>query len=178
MAEITTIARPYAKAVFEFALERDELDRWSNALALAASFTSHEELRPLLDSPKIADADKAEAIAELCGEQIFAEAVNFLKLLGQQKRLPALAAVSEAFELLKAQQQQIIEVEVQSAFELSPEQEEKIAEGLRTKWNKQINLHSSVDQSLIGGVVVRAGDVVIDGSLRGKLDKLAEAVNS
>ena len=178
MAEVSTIARPYAKAAFECAADKGMLTEWSSMLALMAVVSQTPEVRRLLDSPSLGYAEKAATFVDLCGEALSDAAKNFVEVLAEHKRLSVLAAIAANFEALKARLEQSLDVEITSAFELSDAQREKLKAALNSKWQKNISLQSRVDSSLIGGVVIRTGDMVIDGSLRGKLARLAESVNS
>jgi F-type H+-transporting ATPase subunit delta len=113
----------------------------------------------------------------LLGEDLTVNAVNFIGALAKNKRLLLLPQISEQFQALKAQQEQTVDVEVTSAFELSEAEAAQLAQALSTKLSREVNLSSTVDASLLGGVVVRAGDTVIDGSVRSKLAQLADAMN-
>lgn len=178
MAEVSTIARPYAKAAFSHAESKDELAQWSSVLALASELASHEDMMKVLESPALSAEQKASIFIDVCGDGLTGEAKNFIKVLAEHKRLAALPAITEAFEVLKANREQSIDVEVTSAFEMSAEQQEKLASKLKNNWQKEISIQVKIDKSLIGGVIIHAGDIVIDGSVRGKLSQLAESVNS
>ncbi len=169
MAELTTIARPYAKAAFVFAKEHDALEQWEKMLGLAAA---------VLDQPELDDATKVSAFAEVCGDELDESARNFVAQLTQNKRLPLLPIILQLFHELLAEQQQFTDVEMISAFELDDAATDKLVAALKKRLGTEVNVTTSVDQSLIGGVLVRAGDTVIDGSVRGRLNRLAEQLNS
>jgi len=178
MAEVSTIARPYAKAAFEHAAAADELSQWAQALAFAAELADNGEVARLLDSPLLSGEQKAELFIDLCGDEAGEGFHNFIKQLAENKRLPVLAEISQAYEVLKAQQEQTVDVEVISAFDLTAEQQQGLAQKLKEKWHKEVSIKVTTDASLIGGVIIRAGDLVIDDSVRGKLAKVAEAVGA
>lgn len=178
MAEVSTIARPYAKAAFEHAVAAGELSQWSQALALAAEVAANAEVNSLLDSPALSDEQKAAIFVDICGAEAGEGFKNFVTLLAENKRLSVISAISQAYEVLKAQQEQSVDVEVTSAFDLSAEQQQLLAQKLKDKWRKEISLSVTTDASLIGGVIIRAGDLVIDDSVRGKLTKIAETVGA
>lgn len=178
MAEVSTIARPYAKAAFEHATEASELAQWSEALATAAVVSSDPDMRRLLDSPSLGNDAKAVIFIDICADSASDGVKNFITVLAENKRLAALPAISQAFEVLKAQKEQAVDVEVISAFELTTEQQDMLARKLKNKWQKEVSIKQRVDDSLIGGVVIRAGDLVIDDSIRGKLMRLTESVNT
>lgn len=178
MAELTTLARPYAKAAFEFAQSHQELTEWSAMLGLASSVSVDETIQQLLRVPRITGAEKADTFVEVCGDKLDAKVQNFIHLLAENDRLLLLPEITELFELYKAEQEKSVDVEVTSAFALNNEQKDKLAKVLSARLSREVRLHATEDSSLIGGVVIRAGDLVIDGSVRGKIAKLAEALKS
>lgn len=178
MADLTTLARPYAKAAFEVALENKALDQWSRMLTLTASVASIESVSALLSSPVLAAEQRAAVLIDVCGDELDRNGQNFISLLAENKRLQLLAEISANFEVLKANQQKSVDVEITTAFEISPESTEKLAAALKARLQRDIKLSSKVDPGLLGGALIRAGDTVIDDSVRGKLKKLAEAMNS
>lgn len=178
MAESITLARPYAKAAFEVALAAQELSVWSQALRLLASVTKSEKLSKFLLSPALTAEQQASALIEICGDELTPTTHKLVHLLAENKRLVLLSEISELFEALKANQEQTVDVELSTAYELNQEVVNKITQALKTRLNREINLQTRIDQHLIGGAVIRAGDTVIDSSVRGKLTKLAEAMNS
>lgn len=178
MAELTTIARPYAKAAFVFAKEHDALEQWEKMLGLAAAVAGDASMRAYLDQPELDDATKVSAFAEVCGDELDESVRNFVAQLTQNKRLPLLPIILQLFHELLAEQQQFTDVEMISAFELDDAATDKLVAALKKRLGTEVNVTTSVDQSLIGGVLVRAGDTVIDGSVRGRLNRLAEQLNS
>lgn len=178
MAELTTIARPYAKAAFELADSAGELQKWSGMLALAAAVAQQDNMKQVLASPALTATQKAEAFSDVCGEELDAKANNLIASLATYQRLELLPEIQELFELHKAQREKSVDVEVATAFELSGEIQDKLAKALSAKLDREVKVSTSVDKSLLGGALVRAGDTVIDGSVRGRLAKLAEAMNS
>ena len=176
MAELATIARPYANAVFELAKNESSLDAWSRMLGVLTATTANDVVQQLLDSPDMPSTAKAFRLAEVCGDELDDRGKKFLQALAEHDRLPMVGEIFEQFEALRAEEQKTLDVEVVSAFEVSDAQRDGLADALRRRFDKEVSLETQVDASLIGGVVIRAGDVVIDGSLRGKLDKLAESL--
>jgi F-type H+-transporting ATPase subunit delta len=177
MAELSTLARPYAKAAFEFAHAGKALEQWSNMLALAGAISQDTKVAELLASPGATSSQLADTFVTLCGDQLDQKGKNFIVELAQHKRLALLPQISEQFEALKALEQQIVDVEVTSAFALDENQQQSLASKLSKKLNREVQMHTEVDPGLLGGVIIRAGDLVIDGSVRGKLAKLAEVMN-
>ena len=178
MAELTTIARPYAKAAFLFAKEQGALDKWEKMLDLAAAVAGDATMRAYLDQPELDDSAKVSAFAEVCGDELDESGRNFVAQLASNKRLSLLPVILELFHELLAQEQRFTDVELVSAFEMDGAVAEKLVAALKKRLGTDVNVTSSVDASLIGGVLVRAGDTVIDGSVRGRLTRLAEQLNS
>ena len=178
MAELTTLARPYAKAAFEYARAAGQLQLWSEGLALVATVSQEETVSKLLNAPGLTSQAKLAELLAICGEDIDAKVKNFVSVLADNKRLELLADVSALFEHLKAQQEKSVDVDVITAFELADAQQQQLAKALSTKLDREVNLVNSIDKSILGGALVRAGDTVIDGSVRGRLVKLAEAMNA
>ena len=176
MAELATIARPYANAVFDMAKRDANLDGWSKTLALLDDITQDERVELLLDNPGITAAAKAQKLADICGDEITASGRLFLQSLADNNRLSLIGEVREQFEELRAEELRSLEVEVTSAFPLTDEQSAELKSALNRRFNKDITIVASVDKTLLGGARIRAGDVVIDGSVRGKLTKLAETL--
>lgn len=176
MAELTTLARPYAKAAFEFARDAKALDRWSTMLATLAAVSQEATVAKLLDSPNLTAEQKGNKLVELCSEELDDKAANYIKYLARNDRLNLLPQVQALFETLKANHEKTIEVDVVTAFELTEEQQNKLLDSLKAKLQRDVTLHTVIDKSLIGGAVIRAGDLTIDGSVRGRLATLAEAM--
>ena len=178
MAELSTLARPYAKAAFEYAVAAGDLASWSTQLATAAAVAQAENMVMVLTSPSLTSEQQAQSFIDVCGDALNANAQNFVKVLAENKRLSLMPQVSVLFDEFKANREKSVEVEVSTAFELDASVQEKLATALSGKLEREVNLNAVVDKDLIGGVFVRAADVVIDGSIRGRLNKLAEAMNS
>jgi len=177
MAEVNTVARPYTKAAFEYAMDKGNLDQWCATLALAAAAAEDEKVARVLGNPALTDTQKADLMVSIC-EDADEAGKNFLKLLAENKRLALLPEINAQFAKLKADQEKSLDIEVTTAFELQDEQQEKLAQALKTKLGRDVALTAEVDKSILGGVVVRTDDLVIDGSVRARLAKLAEAMNS
>lgn len=176
MAEQITIARPYAKAAFEYALSQNALTAWSDMLGYAAVVASDEAMIKCLDDPQLTADKKAELFSSVCADRIDAAGRNFIAQLAQNKRLSVLPEIYLLFTALLAEQEKTVDVNVQSAYALTDEQAQKLADSLKKRLGREVNLQSEVDSSLIGGLIIRAGDMVIDGSIRGKLAKLDHLV--
>lgn len=177
MAEPRTLARPYAKAAFEAASEKQALDTWSQQLATLAQISGEEKVAALIASPAIYIEKKVSALAGLVGESLDTGVLSFIGILAENNRLALLPVIFELFNELKAARERSIDVTISSAFPLGDETENALCDALRTRLERDIRVETQVDQSLLGGVVIRAGDIVIDGSVKGRLSKLAEAMN-
>ena len=178
MAEPTTLARPYAKAAFEYALAANNLQSWYDALEVSAAVAEQDQVKKALGSSAFSAAQKASLFVQVCDDKMDEKIKNFIHTLASNKRLALLPYIKELFAKLKAQQEKTIEVEVATAYELSADLVNKLAQALSAKLNRVVTVQSSVDKSLLGGAVVHTGDMVIDGSIRGRLAKLAEAMKS
>lgn len=178
MAELRTLARPYAKAVYEYAESAGALDKWSESLQLLSSVVSEESVEQLLSSPEFTTQQQAATVNDICGDSLDEKGRNLVALLAEYRRLPLLPFIYTQFRDLKAAREKAVDVELFSASPLDDEQRQKFSQALSTRLARNVNISVSIDQSLIGGVLIRAGDTVIDGSLRGRLSKLAQALNS
>lgn len=176
MAELATLARPYANALFDVAKSEKALEQWSRMLAYLAAVAEADKVRQLLDSPELASEVKAQRLIDLCGEELSDRAKSAVRLLARNKRLGLIGEIREQFEVRKAEEERILEVEVISAFDLTAEQSNKLREALQRKFEREVNVTGRVDPNVLGGAIIRAGDTVIDGSIRGRLDKLAETL--
>lgn len=172
MLELNTIARPYAKAAFDFAVENNALEQWTTMLNFATQVVENEQIQRFIkgDSSVYKVADR---IMVICGDNLNQQGQNFIKLLTENQRLTALPAVFEQFLSYVAECQARADVEVISAQPLNDAQKQKIQQAMARKLNKTVVLHCSVDSNLIAGVIIRTGDILIDGSSRGQLNRLA-----
>lgn len=177
MAELSTLARPYAKAAFEFAVGAGDLAGWSKQLLTAAAVAQSDNMVKVLASPALTSAQQATMFVDVCGEELTDKVKNFVKVLAENKRLGLLPHISSLFEEFKANREKSVEVSVSTVFELGDDVKQALAGKLSTVLEREVNLNTTIDKDLIGGVLIRAADVVIDGSVRGRLAKLAEAMN-
>jgi F-type H+-transporting ATPase subunit delta len=178
MAELKTLARPYARAAFEHADEAKKLGEWETQLVQLAGICSEQKVAAALSSPELTSAKRSELVLSLGGEDIGNDVANFVAVLAEQKRLNLVSEISELFQALKAQREQSVEVHVASAYELSEDQVTQLSTTLTKTLDREVTLTCDVDASLIGGVRINAGDTVIDATVQGRLNKLAEAMNS
>jgi F-type H+-transporting ATPase subunit delta len=178
MAELSTLARPYAKAAFEYAVEAKDVQGWSDNLSLAASVAQQPAVEKLLSSPSATVEKQAKAVQNICGDELATVSQNFISILSENRRLQLLPQISQQFEIMKANLEKAVDVDVVAASKLNAAQQKALSEALSAKLERKVNLQVSLDKSLLGGAVIRAGDTVIDGSIRGRLTKLAESLNS
>jgi len=172
MAERATVARPYAKAAFAYARDAGALDKWSVWLQTAASIVSSDEFANLVSSPNVSDPQLLELIVGICGDRLDSHGRALLELLAENDRIGYLPEIAVRFEELKAEDQNVADVEIVSAVALDAAQQQRLAGALRTRLRRDVRLHCTVDPKLVGGAVVRSGDLLIDGSLSGKLERL------
>jgi F-type H+-transporting ATPase subunit delta len=173
MAEKSTIARPYAEAAFQMARAKGQLKEWSALLQAAAQITADPDMQSLIGNTSVGKAQVAELIIGVAGKVMTAQGANLIKLLAENRRLDVVAEIAAQFEALKAEAEKTIEAEVVSANEVSKEQQSLIAQKLKVRLGREVSLKCSVDAALMGGVIIKAGDLVIDGSVRGQLNKLS-----
>jgi len=173
MADYTTVARPYARAVYQQAIETSSVDGWNDALAVMASIINDAEMSSLLDNPKNSNEQQAELMLKVIGDKLDAQQQNLIKLMAENGRLKALPEVAVQFEVYRAEAEGKVDAEVRSAFPLSSEQEESITKTLKAKLGREVTITTTIDESLIGGVIIKAGDTIIDGSMKSQLDSLA-----
>ena len=178
MAELSTLARPYAKAAFEFAADAGDLQGWSTSLATAGAVAQQPAVVKLLSSPSATAAQQAAAVIEICGDELNATGQNFIAILSENRRLQLLPQISYQFDIMKANREKAVDVDVVAAHEIDAGQQQQLSDALSAKLERKVNMQVSLDKSLLGGAVIRAGDTVIDGSIRGRLTKLAESLNS
>ena len=173
MADNTTTARPYANAVYDLASENSAIESWGDALANLAAVVADSQVASLLDDPSTGKADKGEILIQIMGDKLTDKQQNMVRLMAENGRLKLMPGVAEQFEVARAKAENIVEAQVTSAFELTPEQVSDITNTLKNKLGCEITLSTLVDETLIGGVVIKAGDTIIDASMKSQLDSLA-----
>jgi F-type H+-transporting ATPase subunit delta len=171
--DATTIARPYAEAIFERADETGKLDLWSAMLQFLSAVVSDKTMAGIVTNPLFDREDLVKLMLEVGGGRLTDEGENLVKLLIQNGRLSVLPEITELFEVLKAEKDRILKVHVVSAYALQAIQEKQLAEALKKKLGREVTITSEKDPDLIGGIHIRAGDMVIDGSIKGRLQQLA-----
>ena len=177
MSELTTVARPYAKAAFDFAVEKQTVAQWQEMLVFAGSVAQDASIKQVLKGAYSADK-LAEIFIGVCGEQIDENGQNLIKVLAENKRLSALPDVATLFNQYKADFDKEIEVDVTSAIKLTKAQQTSIGAALEKRLSRKVNLICNVDEATVAGLVIKAGDTVIDGSIHTKLNRLADALQA
>lgn len=173
MSEALTLARPYARAAYSLARDAGTVPAWSHALTVAASIAGDASVAAVLRDPRLARAD---AVSLLAVDDIEPSARDFLALLAQNRRLELLPEIAALFDRLRAEAEQIVRATVTSAAALPAGELDALTAALRRRFGREVEVRTAVDESLIGGAVIDTGDLVIDGSLKGKLSRLQSAL--
>ena len=176
MSSLTTLARPYAKAAFGLAQDGNDLAKWQSMLTLASQIAANEQVAEVLDSPLVSVEQAVALVADTGSEHFDAPFKAYLGVLGSNRRLALLPEVASLFIRLKQQAENQLQVRVVSATPLDEDQAKRMSEALAKRFNCAIELDREVDPGVLGGAVIYAGDQVIDGSLRGRLEKLTSAL--
>lgn len=176
MSELATLARPYASAVFKRAKETGNAGKWSQALAFIEAVLKDHAVSQIVENPKISNERKSDLMLDLCQDQGDQEVANFLKLLVHNKRLSLVPQIARLFEEYKAEDEGYIEVDVLTAYALTKDAKAQLTSSLEKSLGKKVHIKAAVDKSLIGGVLVRAGDKVIDGSIRGQIKHMQKTL--
>lgn len=172
MSSLTTLARPYAKAAFELAQGQGALGEWDQLLNTAGQAASESSMTALLGNPLAESSQAIGIITEALGEEADSRFVNFIGVLGDNDRLSLLPEIAELFRGLREEAEKRLSVKVVSAIALEDDQAERMKAALAARFDREIEMVSEIDASVLGGAVIYAGDQVIDGSLRGRLQKL------
>lgn len=172
MLEKTTIARPYAEAVFEQAQSENALKSWSELLAALKAIVSDPQLRGLLQNPRVSSDQLVEIITGVVGEGLSKTQANFVQLVTEAERLQFVPEMAQLFEQRRLDVEGLANVEVVSAYPLEEAQRERVVEIMGRRLSRKIELSERTDEGLIGGVIIRRGDSVIDASIRGQLNEL------
>jgi len=177
MSELTTVARPYARAIFEFAIDNKNIDAWSDMLEFAAGVVNNTTIAELLKSEKAAQ-ELASLFINICEGQLDENGQNLIKLMAENGRLSVLPRVAQLYADLKAEDKKEIDVIVISAYALSKKQKDELCKSLAKRLARKVNLNCSIDKSLITGMVITAGDLVIDSTARSQLNRLSNTLQS
>jgi F-type H+-transporting ATPase subunit delta len=170
------LARPYARAVFELARSQGQFQAWTDRLTLMAAVVGNDTMKSMLDNPRLTRNDAAELVIRACGDDIGDSEINLLRMLGENGRLDQLPMISALYNELRDEAEGTVEAEVISAQPLSDEQKAAIANALKQRLGRDVQLNCSVNEDLVGGAVIRAGDLVIDGSAVEHLRQLSSVL--
>ena len=176
MADLTNLARPYAQAVFELAQNAGDLAGWSSKLDALAAIAADATMQDLLKNPAFTDDRQVGLLTEIAGDGLGSEGVNLVKLLVKNGRVNALPAIAELYAEKRAEAEKVVEADMITATAIDEGQQKAFADALQSKLGRSVKLNFSVDEDLIGGAVIRAGDWVIDGSVKAQLEQLVGAV--
>lgn len=176
MADLSTLARPYAKAVFELARDSKSLKEWSAQLAAISEAVANPQLAQLIGHPALSRAELADVLGKALSKDLNAEGQSLIKLLTDNGRLKTAAAIAEQFEALRAEAEARVEVEVTTATKVEKAQQDALASAIRKRLDRDVAIAWNTDETLVAGAVIRAGDMVIDGSVRGELERLQTAL--
>ena len=177
MAEILTIARPYAQAVFQFADSHQALGKWSNMLAFLAVVAADPEMTALIENPRMTETQIAELFISLGADRLDGNCHNFIRLLAENRRLALLPEIAALFEIQRRDAERTVRAELITAFPATEAQQASVTAALKQRLGRDIELVCTTDATLIGGAIIRAGDSVIDGSVRGKLERLGNSLS-
>jgi F-type H+-transporting ATPase subunit delta len=178
MSEQISLARPYAKAIFELARDAGEYSQWSDQLELLAMIAQDAAMIEVINNPEVSEQQLAELIIDVGGDQLSEQGRNLVKLLAHNDRLMVVADINQQFLVLRDNAEQVIEAQLITAAEVDDAQKQNIETALSNRLGKKIKLEASVDESLIGGAIVRAGDWVVDGSVKAQLQDLVSVIGS
>ena len=177
MAEAITVARPYAQAVFKFANVKQALKDWSDMLSLMAAIADDAAMHDLIDSPHLTETQLADLFIEVAGDNVNDSGANFIRILAENRRLALLPEIAALYEIQRRAAEGTVQAEMVTAFPATEAQQAEIIASLSKRLGRDIELSCSTDAELLGGAIIRAGDLVIDGSVRGKLERLGSALN-
>lgn len=176
MADLSTTARPYAKAVFELARDSGQLKEWSAQLAALAQAVTQPELARLIGHPALTRSELTSVFSGAMGKSLDAQGQSLLRLLSDNGRLKSVAFIAEQFEALRAEAESRIDVQVTTAVAVTKPQQDALVSSIRKRLARDVAIEWSTDESLVAGALIRAGDLVIDGSVRGELERLQVAL--
>jgi F-type H+-transporting ATPase subunit delta len=178
VADRATIARPYARAAFAHAQATKDLASWSKLLGAAAQAAADPRVAPLIGNPHVTSDELVDLLGGVSKQAAGEGGTNFLRALAANRRLALLPLIANQFETLRAEVEGVVDVEVIAAREIAAPQQKKLEAALAKRLGREVRMHTRIDESLIGGAIVRAGDLVIDGSLKGRLERLGSALQN
>ena len=176
MSEFTTAARPYAKAAFEVAQAESKQVEWSDALQLIDAVVCNDDFVAVIDNPEMGAEAKGDILVDICGDKLSETQKNFIKVMAENCRLMLMPEIVILYEAHRAAAENTVEATATAAYALSDAQVQSMTDALKKKLGCDVTLTTEVDSSLIGGVIIRAGDLVIDGSTQAKVESLTQAV--
>jgi|SaaInl4_200m_RNA_FD_contig_101_89307_length_2212_multi_4_in_0_out_0_2 F-type H+-transporting ATPase subunit delta len=176
MAEKVTLARPYAEAIFESANESKDIDNWSDILNVLSELSQSDKVTEQVSNPEMSLEEKVSVFTSLGKDFLNEKAVNLVKLAAENEKLDLFPEIAQVYEALKAESKSMIDAEVISAYAVNATQKKMIIESLEKRFEKQVTISTSIDKSLIGGIIIRAGDLVIDGSVSSQLKKITQTL--
>ncbi len=178
MAEISTIARPYAVAAYKLGRDQNALAKWSEMLGFASAVASDAQMQAYIQDPKVVSSELQATFLKVCGDKLNEQGQNLIKVLVEYGRMSILPAITEAFEELKAQDEGTLDAQIIAASKPSAAETKDLVKRLEAKFGKKIEANVSVDSELIGGIKVIVGDTVIDASVKGQLQNLAYTLSA
>ena len=178
MAELATIARPYAEAAFKLATEQNALPVWGEMLRFAAAIMRDPQMQDAVDNPKLGGAEKESLFLSVAGDKLNATGRNFIRVLVDADRIALLPQIEQMYALLRNAAEGVARAEIVSAIALTDAQVSELKAVLEKRFGKKIEATVSVDPSLIGGARIVVGDQVVDGSIAGKLQAMATQLKS
>ena len=178
MAEISTIARPYAVAAYKLGREQKSLAKWSEMLGFASAVSNDAQMQAFIQDPKVVSSELQATFLKVCGDKLNEQGQNLIKVLVEYGRMPLLPAITEAFEALKALDEGTLDTQIIAAAKPSAAEVKDLVKRLETKFGKKIEANVSVDSELIGGIKIIVGDTVIDASVKGQLQNLAYTLSA
>jgi|HigsolmetaAR201D_1030396.scaffolds.fasta_scaffold00874_9 ATP synthase, F1 delta subunit len=177
MAEYSTIARPYAQGVFKAAQAAGNLAKWSEMLEFAAAVARDPTMNALLGSPRLTKEQLVELFLSVCGDRLDEQGRNLIRLLAENRRLQLLPQIAAQYAELRAEAEATVNARLITAQPVDPGTQQKVAQALSQRLQRKVTLSTETDASLLGGAIIRAGDLVIDGSVRGRLERLAATLS-
>ena len=178
MSNVTTLARPYAKAAFVLAQADNTTGSWNDMLALASSLVSEESMAALLQSPEVSSTQIVELLSDIAGDSFDDRFRGYLSVMAENKRFSLIPEIAALYQKLVEEADKLLRVKVVSAFALEENQATRLKDALARRYEREILLESEVDSSIIGGAIVYAGGEVIDGSLKDRLAKLSNSLSN
>ncbi len=176
MAEISTLARPYAQAIFNLADASNTLKTWSETLALLSEVVTNKTITEIINNPDVTSEKTISLIFDICKDNLDEQGINFVKLAAENGRLELIPHIAESFEVMHSEAEGSIKAQVISAYAINAVQKKSIATALKKKLGREVTITTKTDKSLLGGVIIRAGDMVIDGSIKSELEKISHSL--